>query len=181
MIRTGTLSPKLLRPLNPLVYEGVTMLVAMPLRLVVLAPLVLGLVLWRPELLVFPGFLNLALFGVAVAMAWLLNFLFQAAFGCLAFWTDQSQGLFGLYMSFWMLLSGYVAPLEMFPPGLREVVAWLPFRGMIAVPVELLGGFLSPAEAVFDLGLMAGWIVVLGLLVRWMWRRGLQRYGAFGA
>ena len=157
------------------------MLVAMPLRLIVLAPLVLGLVVWRPEIVVFPGVLNILLFAVAVSMAWLLTFLFDAVFGCLAFWTDQSQGLWGLYFSVWMLLSGYIAPLEMFPPVIRDVLDWLPFRGMIAVPVELLCGFLTVEEALGDLALVAAWIAVLLVVVRSVWHRGLRRYGAFGA
>lgn len=181
MIRTGALSPRLLRPIHPLVWEGTAMISAMPLRLVVLAPMVLGLVVWRPELLTWPGLDALVLFAISVGLAWLLGFLVQALFGCLAFWTEQSQGVFGVWFSAWMLLSGYIAPLDMFPPTLRAILDWLPFRGMMAVPVELLGGFLSPEDALFDIAVQVGWVAVLWVAVVFVWRRGIVRYGAYGA
>ena len=111
--------------------------------------------------------------GVAISTVHLA----QAAFGCLAFWTEQSQGLFGVWFSVWMLLSGYIAPLDLFPPGIREVLMWLPFRGMVAAPVELLAGFSTPSEALFDLAVQCGWLAVFGVLVSVLWTRGVKRYG----
>lgn len=181
MIRTGGLSPRLLRPINPLVYEAVTMLAAMPQRLVVLSPLVVGMVIWRPELLTWPGLGAMGLFAWTVAMAWLLGFLVQAIFGMMAFWFDQSEGLFGVWLAAWMLLSGYIAPLAMFPEPVQAVLDWLPFRGMLALPVELLGGFLSPEEAWFHVGVQGAWVVGLWAVAAAMWKRGIVRYGAFGA
>ncbi len=181
MIRTGGLSTKLLRPINPLVYEAVTMITAMPVRLVVVAPMIVGLVLWRPELLAWPGLEALALFALSVLLAWLMTFQVQALFGMLAFWTDQSEGMFGVWFVMWMLLSGYLAPLDMFPEPMQAIFDWLPFRGMIAVPVELLGGFLAPREALFDIGVQVMWVTVLGAASAATWRRGIRRYGAFGA
>lgn len=181
LIRTGGLSPLLLRPINPIVYEGVTTVAAIPLRLAVLAPMVAGLIVWRPELLAWPGGSAMALFAVSVALAWLLSFLIQGIFGMLAFWVDQSQGLFTVWLTFWMLLSGYIAPLEMFPAPVQAVLDWLPFRGMIAVPVELLGGFLSPREALFDIAVQLAWTLILWVAAAAVWRRGIRRYGAFGA
>lgn len=181
LIRTGGLSPRLLRPVNPLIWEGVEMLAAMPLRLVVLAPMVVGLVLWRPELLAWPGAAAMGLFVVSVALAWLLGFLIQALFGCLAFWLDQSDGIFGTWFAAWMLFSGYVAPLALFPEPMQAVLRWLPFRGMLAVPVELLAGQLAPTDALLDIGIQLGWVGLCALALRFAWSAGLRRYGAFGA
>ena len=181
MIRTGALSARLLRPMHPLVWEGTEMLAAMPLRMIVLFPMMFGLVLWRPELLAWPGWAAMALFCVSVALAWLLGFLVQAIFGMIAFWLDQSDGLFGVWLAAWMLLSGYIAPIAMFPEPIQRALDWLPFRGMLAVPVELLGGFLTPREALFDIAVQAAWVVVLFAVARRMWDAGIKRYGAFGA
>ena len=181
MIRSGQLSPLLLRPMHPLIHEAVTMLAAMPMRMVILAPLLVGLIAWRPELLAWPGAAALALCAVSIALAWLLTFLFQAVFGMLAFWTEQSQGLFGVFFTVWMLLSGYIAPLALFPGGIQRVLAWLPFRGMLAVPVELLAGLLDPADAAWDLAVQIGWVAILLGLTAALWRAGIRRYGAYGA
>lgn len=180
-IRTGALSPKLLRPLHPLWHDAVWMFTALPIRLVVLLPLLVALLLWRPELWLTPDPLALALFGVSVVLAWTLSFLVQAAFGVLSFWVDQSMGLFGVWYAFWALLSGYVAPLSLFPEAWQGGIRWLPFRAMLATPIEILGGFVEPAAALPDVAAQVAWTGVALALVAWLWRRGVRRYGAFGA
>lgn len=181
MIRMGTLSPQLLRPYPPLLVQAVWMLMAMPFRLAILSPVLIGLVAWRPDLFAWPSPQAMLLFPVSIGLAWLTNFLVQSAFGLLSFWVDKSDGLFGVWQAVWALLSGYVAPMAFFPDAWRAVLDWLPFRAMLAVPVELLGGFLDPAEAVGDVALQVLWVAVGLVLVNAMWTAGLRRYGAFGA
>jgi ABC-2 type transport system permease protein len=60
-------------------------------------------------------------------------------------------------------------------------MTWLPFRGMFGVPVELLGGFLTPADALPEVAIQLGWTLILLALVAWTWKRGVRRYGAYGA
>src|SRR5687768_11467924 len=102
-IRSGGLSARLLRPVHPLWLDALWMLTALPLRLVILAPLVGGIVLWRPELLENPGAGAILLFVPSVMLAWALAFLVQALFGMIAFWMDRSEGLFGIWMSVWFI------------------------------------------------------------------------------
>ncbi|MCA9488747.1 MAG: ABC-2 family transporter protein [Myxococcales bacterium] len=180
-IRTGALSMKLLRPMHPLWVHAADTLAAMPTRLVVLLPMVLALVAWRPELLTLPDPWSLALFVPSVFLAWLLGFLVQASFACLAFWLEQTQGLFGMWFGAWMLLSGYLAPLEMFPERAQTWLAVLPFRGMLAAPVGLLSGSTDLGTALADLGTQLAWVAVGFVVVGALWRRGLVRYGAYGA
>ena len=180
-IRTGALSARLLRPVNPLYVDAVWMLSALPFRIVILLPILGAVVLWKPALLWVPDALTLMVFTFSVLMAFILSFLVQAWFGVLSFWFDQSAGLFGVWYSAWMVLSGYIAPLELFGEGAQVWLRFLPFRSMVAVPVELLGGFLTPAEALPDLAIQLAWVVVFGVLLTFTWRRGLVRYGAYGA
>lgn len=180
-IRSGRLSPRLLKPMHPLLQDGIEMLCAMPFRLVILTPLLLGLVAWRPDIAALPSLPSLGLFVVSMALAWLLNFLVQAVFATLSFWLDKTDGLFGVWFAFWTLLSGYIAPLALFPAWSEPLLRVLPFRGMLAVPVELLAGFLAPADALVDIGIQALWTVALFVALRVLWRRGIRRYGAFGA
>ena len=181
VIRTGRLSSQLLRPYPPLLVYALWMLTALPFRLAILSPIVGGLLWWRPELFALPSPAGLLLTAMSVALAWTLNFLVQCAFGCLSFWVDKSDGVFGVWQVVWGLLSGYIAPLAFFPNAWHGVLGWLPFRSTLAVPVELLGGFLDPARAGLDLARQAGWVAIAFVVVVVLWQRGLRRYGAFGA
>jgi ABC-2 type transport system permease protein len=179
-IRSGRLSVKLLRPLHPLWFDALRMLAGMPLRTLILVPLVGAVVLWKPELVAWPGLDAVLVASVSVVLAFALSFLVQAVFAALAFWTDQSVGLFGLWFGVWMVFSGYVAPLAVFPEWARDVLPWLPFRGMLGLPVEIAAGLLPVSQALPQIGVQAAWVAVLALLVRAMWSRGVARYGAYG-
>ena len=99
----------------------------------------------------------------------------QAAFGCLAFWLDRSDGLFELWMAVWALLSGYVAPLAFFPEAVRPMLSLLPFRAMLGLPVEVLCGLVDPSAAVRELAIAWAWVAAASVLVSVLWRRGLVR------
>ena len=180
-IRSGRLSNLLLKPMHPLAQHGIDMVCAVPFRLLVLLPMLGALLLWRPELWLTPDLSRAVLFGVALVVAWLLNFLIQALFGVLAFWMDKSDALFGMWFALYSLLSGYVAPLATFPDAVRPLLMALPFRGMLGLPVEILSGLLTPTDALFELGVQIGWVALLWLSVRVAWGRGVARYGAYGA
>lgn len=180
-IRAGTLSAKLLRPVHPLWVSAAETAAAVPLRLVVLVPLVGALVAWRPDLVAWPGASWFLLGCVSAALAAALAFLVQAFFGILSFWLDQSMGLFGLWFSLWAVCSGYVAPLAVFPDAARRALDLLPFKAMLGTPVELLAGQLSGPDALWAVAVQAAWLVVAFVVVAFTWSRGVRRYGAFGA
>jgi ABC-2 type transport system permease protein len=180
-IRSGQLSPQLLRPVPLLYADAIWTLSALPLRVIVLTPLIAALVLWRPELVAFPGWPAIGLFAVSVFAAWTIHYVFQCIIGMLAFWLDQTDGLFGVWFTLYSLLSGYVAPIEMFPTAVQHLIRFLPFRSMMATPVSILGGFASPAEALPDVAIQLVWVAVMLVTARFVWARGLARYGAFGA
>lgn len=181
LIRTGGMSAHLLRPMHPLWTYAVWVATAIPFRLVILTPIILAVGTWRPDLFVWPAPDQFALFVVSVTMAWITSFLVQCAFGLASFWVDKSDGMFESWNAVWGLLSGYVAPLAFFPAAWRPVLDALPFRGMLGLPVELLGGFLRPEDAARPLAIQAAWMVVSFALVMTLWRRGLVRNGAFGS
>jgi ABC-2 type transport system permease protein len=180
-IRSGRLSTLLLKPMNPLVQYATNMIVAIPMRLVVLAPMIVLLVAWRPDVLRIPSAFEVVAFGIALTAAWILNFLIQALFAIFSFWIDKSDALFGVWFGLYSLLSGYLAPLDLFPPWARDILRWLPFRGMLGTPVEIACGLLTPAEAALDLGILLGWTALLAAAVVGTWKIGLRRFGAFGA
>jgi len=75
------------------------------------------------------------------------------------------------------LLSGAVIPLVLWPWGMGDVLAWLPFAAMGWSPLAIYTGAGDPAR------LLAGqlaWALALWPLVLWVWSRNRERVVAYG-
>jgi len=179
-IRDGTLAYRLLRPIHPLVAFAAENVAAMPLRLALALP-VAGLALWftagdrltRDPLL-------LCLFPLTVLGGWLITFLAMAIVGTLAFRLDSATSLFEIWMGLFGIFSGYLVPLELFPPWVAALARLLPFRSMLGFPVEMIIGHLTRGQALLELAVQWGWIAGLFLGARYAWRAGLRHFAAFG-
>jgi ABC-2 type transport system permease protein len=112
-------------------------------------------------------------------LAFALRFLIQYTFAILAFWTERANAIENFWFLFYLFFSGLIAPLEMFPERVREVVLWTPFPYLIHFPAALLIGI--PVEVVRGLLVILGWGLLFFVLNRWLWRRGLKQYSGMGA
>lgn len=180
-IRDGGLSVKLLRPCDPAHHYLAEQLGWKLFDLCVLVPLAILAALLIPAVQ-FP--LDAARLGaliLAVAAGFLLSELMGYTFGVIAFWTTQSTTLYSLLVGAGQFLSGWVAPLELYPTPLRAVAAVLPFRTAIDLPVSILIGRASWPEIRSGLLIAAGWILLFLLLYRVLYTLGLRRYEAVGA
>jgi ABC-2 type transport system permease protein len=180
-IRHGDLSIKLLHPLNPLHEYLSSNLADKILRPVVLIPLALAAWLIFPTIHYDVTALNLVLFFVAMAAAWFIRFMSQYIFGLLAFWISDSMTLNDIWFALSQMLGGMIAPLDLFPPGVTAVANWLPFRFMLSFPVEIVSGRLTSADLATGFAAMTFWVVLAFLLYRWIWRKGIRQFSAFGA
>ncbi len=180
-IRHGNLSIKLLYPINPIHDYIAVNLSDKLLKFAMMIPL--GLMAW----LIFPTIhydvtpLTLLLFVAMLAAAWLMRFVAQYCFGVLSFWISQARTLDEIWYAVWMLLGGLVAPLDLFPASVQAVAKFLPFRYMLSFPVEIMLGRLSVEEIHFGIALTAFWVGAMLMVFRWLWRRGLKQFSAFGA
>ncbi len=179
-IRQGTLATRLMRPIHPLLAYAAENISAMPLRLAVSLPVAAGL-LWRlggEHLTADP--LLWAVFPLSVFGAWLITFLAMSIVGALAFYADSAISLFEVWMGLFGVFSGYLVPLELFPHWLATAARFLPFRYMLAFPVEMVVGMMPRQRALLELGVQWGFVGLLGLLAAAAWRLGLRRFAAFG-
>ncbi len=178
-VRQGQLAMRLLRPMHPIISYAMSNLAYMPLRALVTVPVVAVLLAtqsghvatdWRVWLLWL-----VSMFG-----AWLITFFVNVAVGSLAFFLESSIKIMDVWLALFFVFSGYLFPLDLFPPWLRATTEWLPFRYQIALPVELMTGKLGLEEG---LGLVArqyGWAALLIFLSLTLWRSGVKRFQAYG-
>ncbi len=179
-IRSGTLSRRLLRPIHPLITYSAQNLAAIPLRFAMTLPAaVVWLVVLEPG--AFPRSpLALGAGLLAILGAWLINFFTMALIGSIAFYLESSTAIFDLWMVAFMLLSGYLVPLELFPAALRGVIHALPFRYVIAFPVEIFTGTLRGEAIVGELGIQWAYVLGAGAAAILAFRSGVKRFSAFG-
>ncbi len=175
----GRLSPRLLQPIDP-VWHHVAGHVAerfarLPFTLVlmVLFFILYPQAFWIPDLVHF-------LWGIAaIVLAFALRFLTQYTFAMLAFWTERASAIEQFWFLFYIYLSGMIAPLNLYPPGVQEILMWTPFPYLVYFPASLLVGL--PVNIGQGLGVIAGWSVLLWVVNRWLWRLGLKQYSGMGA
>ena len=175
----GKLSPRLLQPIDP-VWHHVASHVSERIARLPFALLLVGLFfILYPQALWLPSPGRLLLFLLAAVVAFALRFLIQYTFALFAFWTERANAIEQLWFLFYLFLSGMIAPLEMFPAAVRDVVLWTPFPYLVNFPAALLIGL--PVDAVRGFLVMLGWGLLFFGLNRWLWRRGLKQYSGMGA
>ena len=179
-IRQGTLAFRLLRPLHPLVAWAAENVAAMPVRLAVSLPVALTALFLVGGEHVTHDPVQLAAFPVAILGAWLITYLAMAAVGTLAFHFESATSLFDVWLGLFGVFSGYLVPLELFPPWIGALARFLPFRYMLAFPVEMIVGMTRRGAALGELGIQWLFVAGLALAARETWRLGLRRFAAFG-
>lgn len=180
-IRTGNLSFKLLKPLEPIHHLLSEQIGHKFFVMLVLVPIV-ALVAWLSPAIQYPiSAGRLAAFALAVMAGFATSALMGSAFGMLAFWSTQSSNLYSLWIGVGSFLSGWIAPLPLFPAAIRQIASWLPFRSTLSFPVEILMGQLTWAQTLFGFAVTLGWILIFWVAYTILWRLGLRRYEAVGA
>lgn len=175
----GKLSPQLLQPIDPVWRHFFSHIAERLARL----PFVFGLIAFffvlYPQAFWIPDPLSALLAALVIAMAFVLRFVIQYTFALFAFWTERAAALEELWFLLYLFLSGLIAPLEVFPPAVRDLVAWTPFPYLVNFPASLLVGL--PVDVPRGIAVMLGWGIAFFVLNRWLWRLGLKQYSGMGA
>lgn len=179
-VRQGSLALRLLRPIPPFVAYATEAAAALPMRILASLPVaLLALALLGSAALPRLPWLWLA-WAVAMLGSWAITFLSGFAIGCLAFFVESSAKIMTVWLSLFYVFSGYLVPVELFPPGLSAVSDWLPFRYQLGLPVELLTSAHEPGAALVLLARQWLWVALAGGTAALLWRRGVRRFAAYG-
>ncbi|MBC6473631.1 MAG: ABC-2 family transporter protein [Hormoscilla sp. GM102CHS1] len=175
----GKLSPQLLQPIDP-VWRHVAMHLSERVARAPFLLVVLGLFFaLYPQGFWLPTLENLLLFVLVIVLAFIVRFSIQYTAALLAFWTERASAIEQLWFLLYLFLSGYIAPLEVFPPVVREIALWTPFPYFLHFPAAILVGL--PVNVPRGLMTMLGWGMIFYALNRWLWRRGVKHYSGMGA
>lgn len=180
-IREGTLKKYLIQPIDML---GYLFWYRVAHKLVYYAiatiPFVIVFYLCRSYFPGWPDAFTLVGLVVALNMAFLLGFLIESLLGLIAFWFLEVSSLLFIYMMLNYFLSGHMIPLDLLPGWTHTLVEILPFKYLAYFPCALALGKYTHAQMLQELLREFAWTIALIAANRWVFARGLRRYGAYG-
>lgn len=110
----------------------------------------------------------------AILGAWVLHFCVNAMIGLLAFVLEDVTAFTWIYQKLAFIFGGLIVPLDFYPQWLQTISKALPFSSTVYGPARL---FVSPTLELFVnvMSLQILWIVILGLSLMLVYRRGLAQ------
>jgi ABC-2 type transport system permease protein len=175
----GKLSFKLLQPLDP-AWHHVARHVSEKITRFPLAVLLTFLFFaLYPQAFWIPSLGTFCLGIIAIILSFSLYFLVQYTFSMFAFWTERASAIQELWFLFYIFLSGMIAPLDTFPPMIKEIALWTPFPYGVYFPAAIFVGL--PIDLTKSFCIIGGWMTFFFCVNRWLWHKGLRYYSGMGA
>ena len=168
-IRTGGVAYELLRPLNLYTYWFMrtlafrcagTTLRMLPLLAFAMGVLpMLGLGQWSmpPPASLLSGVLFMCSLICTVLLSTAITMLMHIGL----LWTIAGDGFNRSMPGVVSVLSGMTVPLPLFPDWLQPALYWQPFRGLADVPYRIYGGHIAANDALLEILLQFGWVVLI--------------------
>jgi ABC-2 type transport system permease protein len=180
-IREGTLKKYLLQPIDMIAYL-VSYRAAHKAAYIMTSALPYALLffLCRSYFDKFPDFLTLLAFLLSLLLAFVVGFFFEAAIGMIGFWFLEVTSFLYIVNGISYFVSGQMFPLDLLPPFWVWLLKSLPFQYMAYFPAAVFVGKIKGSELVYGLIGEVVWAVIFIMLARWLYRRGLRRYSAYG-
>jgi ABC-2 type transport system permease protein len=179
-IETGQMSFQLLRPVHPL-HQDLADNVGYKLVMLALLVPIAALLVWWFEPRFAASAWTIAAFVPALLLAFAVRFILEWVLALVAFWTTRVIAINQAYTAVLLFFSGRVAPNDLLPAPLEELAHWLPFRWMVAFPVELAIGRVAPREALVGFLAQAAWLAIAIGLLHVGWSKAVRRFSAVGS
>lgn len=116
-----------------------------------------------------------ALFILSICISVGIMFFLEFMVGICAFYTHGYWGLMFTKNVVLAILSGGIVPIFLFPEALAKVLNYMPFAGMVSVPVNLYLGKYNFEEAAGYIGLQCIWVGILWIIARLFYGQVIKR------
>ncbi len=134
---------------------------------------------FKPHL-VFPNPQFLLAFLVTVILGAILFFLSMLLIGVMGFWSPDNWGIRFLFYMFIDFTAGRLYPLNILPTPIQNTLSWTPFPYFSYFQSQIFLGKLSWGQIEHSFLVLLLWVILLALLFRYLWLKGLKSYGAMG-
>ena len=180
-IKDGNISQFLLKPIDYLSYRlclfGAGRLIYTTIAIL---PVTLFILQQRRYFVLPESAAIFVCFLVSVLMTALLQFFISYTMALLAFWVLEVSTFIFILFAFEYAAGGHLFPLDILPPALARVMSFTPFPYQLFFPVSVYLGQTKGAGLARGLLIQAFWVVATYTLARFVWKRGIHKYSAFG-
>ncbi len=114
-------------------------------------------------------------------LAFFIELMIGFMVGCIAFWTEEIDGIHLTIERLKRFFSGGYFPISLLPTAAVVTSSYLPFQYSFFMPAQLYLKKISLEQGAHGLLIQVAWIVILSILLYFVWRRGLKRYEAVGS
>lgn len=180
-IQSGELSMYLTRPISYLGHQFVTNISWKVLKGSCIAPfLVITYLFFRQYLSFDFSPFQLLLFGLVLTLSYLLYFFNSMVFGLIPFWLEEYGSFIELNEMIRSLFSGQAIPIAFLPGVFLTIGQFLPYRLFYDLPLRILSGKATTTDLINGVAFQLIWLVLFIAAYRFLWRKGIARYSAFG-
>jgi len=120
-------------------------------------------------------------FAIAIFLAIFLYFFYSFFLSVTSFWTEElwaTRWLFGVIIL--NFFAGSIFPVDILPNWLLKIIYLTPFPYMVFFPVKIWLEQLAPTAILKAIIVSFGWLFFFFWLSRFLWKKGIKNYGAYG-
>lgn len=175
LIRKGTLSSFLIKPINFEMNVLAKFLASKVPSLFIMSFFVMGLF----YLLKIDMELSINYLSLSIMLASLfLTFYFGLFISVLAFWLVEMWPLRRIFQGCMALFGGVIAPLELLPNYLVSISHYTPFPYLGYFSVKVIQGAFTQGELIYHFFMILFWISLFLVGFKFLWKAGLRQYEA---
>jgi ABC-2 type transport system permease protein len=118
---------------------------------------------------------DLAVSLISVSFGYLVMFYLSFIVALVSFWYFNIWSFATIKNVVIQILSGIIMPVWFMPDALVRILRFTPFDSIFFIPVSIYSGKLPPEAILLSLIKQILWIVVLYIIARIMWIRGIRK------
>ncbi|MBU5317329.1 ABC-2 family transporter protein [Clostridium bornimense] len=180
-IRNGTINKYLIKPIS---YFGFQFMKDFSSRIIFIflgiIPVILVLIALRNMIVFHFNFIFLVLYIVSLIIGYIINFLLSFLLSELSFYFTNVNVFFSTTDVMKNIVSGAIFPLALLPLGIQNILMYLPFSYIGYFPTVILLHQFTFEETLIKLFIGVIWCLLLAILCKMIWSKGISKYSSFG-
>lgn len=177
-IKQGSISQYIIKPLSFIPY-----CISKELGSRFIFSVILNVVLTIAIVVLNGGKYNILFFVfgfISCFLGMILYFMLNYNLALLSFWFIDVSQIFSATQLIFLFCSGGVVPVSFFPQVFQRILVYLPFPLIIYFPVNVFSGKENFGDIFQNMLIQIVWILILLLLSRLLWKKGVKKFSFFG-